>query len=94
MFITLLKKKVNVLEVSARNKTKSIIISFDFIFSIHLEFFSCVAEIVYGVSVSLQIKYSITGRRAGDVAAMCACPKKAEAELGWKAKYTLADMCK
>ncbi|KAK3771001.1 hypothetical protein RRG08_002050 [Elysia crispata] len=40
-----------------------------------------------------KIKYSITGRRAGDVAAMCACPKKAEAELGWKAKYTLADMC-
>lgn len=42
----------------------------------------------------LQINYKVVARREGDVAAMCADPKKAEAELGWKATYSLDDMCK
>lgn len=42
----------------------------------------------------LQINYKVVARRDGDVAAMCADPKKAEVELGWKATYSLDDMCK
>ncbi len=39
------------------------------------------------------IKYEIKPRRAGDIA-VCYCdPSKAEAELGWKAKYGIDEMC-
>ncbi len=39
------------------------------------------------------LPYVIEGRRAGDIAACYASSKKAEEELGWKAKYNLEDMC-
>lgn len=41
-----------------------------------------------------KINYKIVPRRDGDVATMCADPKKAEVELGWTAIYTLDDMCR
>ena len=40
------------------------------------------------------VKYEITDRRPGDVAECYASPKKAEAELGFKAQRGLEDMCK
>ena len=40
------------------------------------------------------IPYEMTDRRPGDIAIMYACPKLAEAELGWKAKRGLPEMCK
>jgi len=46
------------------------------------------------VMLSLQIKYKITGRREGDVAACYANPELAERELGWKAAFGLDKMCK
>ena len=39
------------------------------------------------------IPYEIIGRRAGDVAECYACADKAEKELGWKAEFSLDDMC-
>lgn len=40
-----------------------------------------------------KIIYKITERRSGDVATVYADVKKAEEELGWKAKYDINDMC-
>ncbi|GAB5380459.1 MAG: UDP-glucose 4-epimerase GalE [Aliiglaciecola sp.] len=40
------------------------------------------------------VPYKIVPRRSGDIAACYADPTLAEAELGWKATKTLADMCK
>ncbi|MCI7606818.1 MAG: UDP-glucose 4-epimerase GalE [Spirochaetales bacterium] len=42
----------------------------------------------------LKIPYEIKPRRAGDIAVCYSDPAKAERELGWKAKYTLLDMCR
>lgn len=42
----------------------------------------------------LTIPYSIKPRRAGDIDACYSDPTKAEQELGWKAQYTLLDMCR
>ena len=42
----------------------------------------------------LKIPYEIKPRRAGDIAVCYSDPKKAEVELGWKAKYNLIDMCR
>ena len=39
------------------------------------------------------IPYTVTHRREGDVASVYADPSKAEAEIGFKAEKTLADMC-
>jgi UDP-glucose 4-epimerase len=39
------------------------------------------------------IPYKMVERRSGDIATSYANPKKAEAELGWKAEKTLDDMC-
>lgn len=39
------------------------------------------------------LPYVIDGRRPGDVASCYASSEKAEKELGWKAKYSLEDMC-
>ncbi|NLE21157.1 MAG: UDP-glucose 4-epimerase, partial [Clostridiales bacterium] len=47
-------------------------------------------EKVNGVAVP----YAIGPRRAGDVAAVYADPKKAEALLGWKAELGLEEMCR
>ena len=41
----------------------------------------------------LKIPYSIKPRRAGDIAACYADPKKAKEELGWEAEYDLTRMC-
>lgn len=40
------------------------------------------------------IPYEIVARRAGDVASNYANPQRAFELLGWKARYTLDDMCK
>ncbi|HRC81385.1 MAG TPA: UDP-glucose 4-epimerase GalE [Sedimentibacter sp.] len=42
----------------------------------------------------IKINYKFAQRRAGDVAIVYADTKKAEEELGFKAKYNLEDMCK
>ena len=42
---------------------------------------------------NVKVPYVIAPRRAGDIAACYADPSKAEKELGWKAEYTLDDMC-
>ena len=41
-----------------------------------------------------KIPYVMAPRRAGDVAECYADPAKAEELLGWKATYTLEDMCR
>lgn len=40
-----------------------------------------------------QIPYEIVDRRPGDIAVSYADVSKAERELGWKAKYSIQDMC-
>ena len=40
------------------------------------------------------IKYEFAPRRAGDVTANYATPKKAEEEIGFKAKYNIDDMAR
>lgn len=42
----------------------------------------------------IKIPYKIVGRRAGDVAANWADPAKALELFGWKAKYSIDDICK
>ncbi|MGN1164484.1 MAG: UDP-glucose 4-epimerase GalE [Candidatus Ornithospirochaeta sp.] len=42
----------------------------------------------------VKIPYEIKPRRAGDIATCYSDPKKAEEELGWKAKYGIEDMCR
>ena len=42
----------------------------------------------------IPVPYVIAERRPGDVAVCYADPAKSEAELGWKAEKTLADMCR
>ncbi len=41
-----------------------------------------------------EIPYRIEPRRAGDLAFVYSDPSKAERELGWKAQYDIADMCR
>ena len=42
----------------------------------------------------INIPYQILPRRAGDIATCYCDPKKAEAELGWKAQFGLDEMCR
>ena len=42
----------------------------------------------------IKIPYSIKPRRAGDIATCYSDPTKAYNELGWKAEYGIADMCR
>lgn len=42
----------------------------------------------------VDIPYTIMPRRAGDIATCYCNPKKAEAELGWKAQFGLDEMCR
>ncbi len=42
----------------------------------------------------VKIPYVIDGRRPGDIATCYSDPAKAEKELGWKAEYGLAEMCR
>ena len=41
-----------------------------------------------------ELPYVIRGRRGGDIAANWCDASKAEREMGWKAQYDLADMCR
>ena len=43
---------------------------------------------------NIEVPYQIVERRAGDIATCYSDPIKAETELGWKAEYSLEDMCK
>ena len=42
----------------------------------------------------VKVPYEIGPRRPGDIASCYCDPSKAERELGWKAQYTLEDMCR
>ncbi|MBR2615566.1 MAG: GDP-mannose 4,6-dehydratase [Clostridia bacterium] len=42
----------------------------------------------------VKVNYKITERRPGDIASCYADTQKAEALLGWKAKYGIEDMCR
>jgi len=43
---------------------------------------------------NIKIPYKITDRRPGDLAVTYSSPQKSAEVLGWKAKYTLDDMCR
>ena len=45
-------------------------------------------------TTGITIPFEIVERRPGDVEKLEACPKRAESILGWKAKRTLADICR
>ncbi len=45
-------------------------------------------------AVGRDLPYEVVGRRTGDVAASYADPSRAEAELGWRAKRDIDDMCR
>jgi UDP-glucose 4-epimerase len=45
-------------------------------------------------STGAKVPYKVVDRRAGDTIAVWAATSLAEKELGWVAKYGLADMCK
>lgn len=47
----------------------------------------------FGRASGRDVAYKIAPRRPGDIAACYADPAKAERELGWSAKYGLAEMC-
>ena len=47
----------------------------------------------FGKACGKNIPYSITDRRAGDIASCYASSQKAEQELGWKAEKTIDDAC-
>ncbi|XP_055677838.1 UDP-glucose 4-epimerase-like [Lutzomyia longipalpis] len=42
---------------------------------------------------NVKVPYVIEARREGDISSMYADPTLAETELGWKAEYTLEEMC-
>lgn len=41
-----------------------------------------------------KVPYKVVDRRAGDTVAVWAATELAEKELGWKSKYSVADMCR
>ena len=41
-----------------------------------------------------KLPYAVKPRRAGDAAIVYACPDKAVRELGWRARFSLEDMCR
>ena len=43
---------------------------------------------------NIKIPYEIAPRRPGDIATCYADPSKAEKILGWRAEYSLEDMCR
>ena len=55
-----------------------------------------VLEVVKGFeqATGLTIPYQIVDRRPGDVPKLEACPERANAELGWRAQRSLAEMCR
>jgi UDP-glucose 4-epimerase len=57
---------------------------------------SSVLEVVaaFQEATGIEIPYEIVARRAGDVVAAYADPARAQRELGWVARFNLADMCR
>ena len=55
-----------------------------------------VLEVVHAFEKAngVMIPYVIEGRRPGDIAVCYSDPSKANRELGWKAEYSLEDMCR
>jgi UDP-glucose 4-epimerase len=55
-----------------------------------------VLDVVHGFeqATGISIPYEVVARRPGDVPKLEACPKQAEAVLGWTASRSLADMCR
>ena len=47
----------------------------------------------FGEACGREIPYEIKPRRAGDIAACYCDPSKAAAELGWKARFGIREMC-
>ncbi|MCJ1401973.1 UDP-glucose-4-epimerase [Xylographa trunciseda] len=47
----------------------------------------------FGSACDKDLKYEVVGRRAGDVLDLTANPRRANAELGWKAEKTLEEAC-
>lgn len=45
-------------------------------------------------ATGIEVPYTVTHRRPGDIAECYADPSKASNELGWKAKRSLEDMCR
>ena len=44
-------------------------------------------------ATGVSVPHAISARRPGDVPALCAAPRKAERELGWRARRGLSEMC-
>ena len=42
---------------------------------------------------SVKLKFKVSKRRAGDIEASIASPRKAKQILGWSSSYSLEDMC-
>ena len=57
---------------------------------------SSVLDVIHAFSKACgkELPYVIRGRRGGDIAANWCDATKAEREMGWKAQYNLADMCR
>ena len=55
-----------------------------------------VLDVVRGFeqATGIEIPFEVVERRPGDVPRLEACPKRAEATLGWKAQRSLLDMCR
>ena len=55
-----------------------------------------VLEVVRAFSAACgrELPYKICPRRGGDVAAVYGDASKAEREMGWKAQYSIDDMCR
>ena len=47
----------------------------------------------FGRQTGRPVQHEVAGRRPGDVAACFASPARAEAELGFRAERSLAEMC-
>ena len=57
---------------------------------------SSVLDVVHAFerASGVKIPYTVTPRRAGDIATCYADCSRAKEELGWEAKYSLDDMCR
>ena len=45
-------------------------------------------------ATGIKIPYEVVERRPGDVPRLEACPRQAQATLGWSAQRSLLDMCR
>lgn len=48
----------------------------------------------FETTTGIKIPYELVDRRPGDIATCYANPDKARVELGWRAEYDIADMCR